>query len=505
MIAIQVERALEIALLVAVAWPLMRLSADPGVRRRFEAFPNMRVMMLGSLGMYGCGIAALAVIWPELLRPTAAVSVAFLVILKWQSRPSHGRRQGYPAGSLAFIPIKPWRDPEYYLKQSIIHGSVFKFRHFARPAIGIVGLEQAASFLRENHDNLLVPPAPFNSIVPGGFVRYLGGSRHQNVSGVLRSAINQSVIDSCEPQFTLEARMALGSLAAAGETGKDPAPVIDAMVLHDLMLCFFGVAAGPVLDRLSALYKLGDYRRLSRAGRKRAAAAVFEIVREVRQLANQMQEDLAGHDKSPSFLSRIVRLHPDAIADDETMGNFVYALHTARLDAAGLLVWLLVTMGENPSWVVKLANEAAQIDDASSQANSLADRMVRETLRLHQSEFLMRRVTRPIQWNGYRIPKGWHVRICVQESHRDPGLFEQPNTFDPDRFLSRPRRASYAPFGMAPRLCPGEHLARSLGSNLAIELATLYEIHLHNDRPVEFSGFHWRPNSGLRTSLLHRS
>jgi cytochrome P450 len=47
--------------------------------------------------------------------------------------------------------------------------------------------------------------------------------------------------------------------------------------------------------------------------------------------------------------------------------------------------------------------------------------------------------------------------------HRDPGLWDDPLTFDPDRFL--PERAQgrtrwqYLPFGGGPRSCVGDHFA----------------------------------------------
>lgn len=135
------------------------------------------------------------------------------------------------------------------------------------------------------------------------------------------------------------------------------------------------------------------------------------------------------------------------------------------------------------------------------RSGGLADRIVRETLRLHQSEFLLRRVKSPIEWDGFRIPAGWHVRICVGESHRLPEMFDQPEVFDPDRFLQPPNRTRYSPFGLSPRLCPGEHLARAMGRHLAAELVSRYDCQVFGVEPQEFSGFHWRPGSHFRVAL----
>ena len=131
--------------------------------------------------------------------------------------------------------------------------------------------------------------------------------------------------------------------------------------------------------------------------------------------------------------------------------------------------------------------------------------MVRETLRLDQSEFLLRRVKRPIRWGEFDIPAGWFVRVCVQESHRSPAAFDDPERFDPERFLQPPDRARYSPFGVYRRLCPGEHLSRAIGAHLIVELASGYDLEIIGDGPPEFSGFHWRPSPRFRVRLVARS
>lgn len=497
-----VERTVEIALLGVIALPLARLAIHPGVRRRFQAFPRIQTAMTAALALYVVAVVIIALSEPIALRAAAAAALMVLALERWQARAAHGRKSGLPAGSLAVMPISPWHDPQYYLKQAARHGPVFKFRHFIHPAVGIVGLERAANFLAANDEGLIVPPAPFNGLVPGGFVRYLGGGRHRDVAAVLRSALTPAVVDSCEQVLATEAKAMLRSLAASD--GKaDPLPAIDRMVLNDLMRCFFGISPGPDLDRLEEHYRVADYRHLARTGRRRAAAALFDIIGELRTRA------LAHEGNSPangqSFFSELCRLHPDAISDDELLGNFVYTLHTARLDVVGFLSWLLVKLGENPLCLARLANETDVDRGRRLAPGGLADRIVRETLRLHQSEFLLRRVKRPIRWDGMQIPAGWYIRICVQESHRSSEMFDRPDVFDPDRFLVPARRTQYAPFGLPPRVCPGAHLSRAIGRHVAAELAVGYELQVHNAEPVEFSGFHWRPGARFSVSLRPRA
>jgi cytochrome P450 len=501
-IATLVERSVELALLGLIAFPLARLVIDPGVRRRFQAFPRVQVVLSGSLALYACIVAIIAVAAPSALRPAAIAALVLLTVERWQARAKYGLTRGLAPGSLAFMAIAPWRDPDFYRKQAARHGPVFKFRHFVYPAIGIVDLNRAGKFLASNEENLKVPPAPFNDLVPGGFVRYLQTERHQDVASLLRAALTPAVVDACEATLATEAKAALQTLAADPNGKADPVPVIDRMVLHNLMRCFFGISPGAQLDRLERHYRIADYRRLARTGRSRAATAVFDIVGELRATFEDGEQSNPG---GQSFLAELCRTCPDALGDIELMSNFVYTLHTARVDVCGFILWLLVKLGENPSWVARLASEL-EFDRANAlRPGGLADRIVRETLRLHQSEFLLRRVARPIQWDGLQIPSGWYVRVCVQESHRSSEMFDRPDVFDPDRFLQPAGWTRYSPFGLPPRICPGAHLSRAIGRHVTAELAGAYTIEVRDAEPVEFGGFHWKPSSRLRATLQARA
>ena len=98
-----------------------------------------------------------------------------------------------------------------------------------------------------------------------------------------------------------------------------------------------------------------------------------------------------------------------------------------------------------------------------------ATAFVMETLRLEQSEFLYRRVVAPIDIDGRTIPAGWILRLCVNEAHRDPAVFPDPDRFDPRRFLAAElhaqrvlalRRAHARLHGRAPRALPRPHPGR---------------------------------------------
>lgn len=443
-----------------------------------------------ALGAYTIGIVAAFVYAPMILRAGAIVAAGLIAYEMFQRRPGFGMKRRLPPGSLAFLPAGPWRDPEYFSRNAAVWGPVFKFRHLSRPAVAVVGLERIGGLLQAHAADLGSPPAPFNAIIPGGFVRYLRGSQHLDTAVMLRSAMSRTVVEQCSDDITAEARAAIEAIAG---NPHECTRQIDTMMLHAMMRCFLGLRRGNDLDRFSELYRTADYRFLAKTGKPRARQAIREIIHEMRNLAERK-------DVPVSFLTELAKAHPQALGSDAMMGSFAYALHTARIDLAGLLVWVLAVMGENAQWAAALRAEYAT-NPGAGEVGGLADRIIRETLRMRQSEFIIRRARKDIDWNGFTIPEGWHVRLCVAESHRSPDAFDDPERFDPDRFLTTPGRSRYAPLGFAPHLCPGEHLTRWIGRKLVLELARSHEIRASNVQPWEFSGFHWRPNAAMKVTL----
>ena len=485
-----IERLVELILLALVVLPVVRVALDPGLRRRFKAFPPIQPLLPIALAGYGVAIIAAFVFAPVLLRPAAVVAAGLIAWDLLQRRSGFGRDRGLPPGSMAFFPIAPWRDPGFFRKSADRWGNVFKFRHLSRPAVAIVGLDQIGRFLDAHESELSSPPAPFNTIVPGGFVRYLSGREHLDTAVMLRSAMSRAVVEGCSEDVTAEAGIAVEAIA---RDPHDCPRAVDDMMLHVMMRCFLGLRRGVALDRFAELYRTADYRQLAATGKGRAREAMIQITREMRALSSQPEKEC-------SFLSELAKAHPQALSSDEMMGSFAYALHTARVDASGLMTWMLAVLGENAHWVASLRAECMSDPDAGG-IGGLADRIVRETARLRQSEFIIRRARKRIHWNGFTIPEGWHVRLCIAESHRSADAFPEPDRFDPDRFLRTPTRSRYAPFGFAPHLCPGEHLTRWIGRKLLLELARGYDVQAHDVQPWEFGGFHWRPNRAMKITL----
>jgi cytochrome P450 len=94
--------------------------------------------------------------------------------------------------------------------------------------------------------------------------------------------------------------------------------------------------------------------------------------------------------------------------------------------------------------------------------------VVRETLRLFPQAFMIgRQAITNTTVDGSAIPHDATVLVPIWMLHRNPNLWEQPDAFNPARFLAdnAPDRFSYLPFGAGPHVC--------IGAGLAITEATL--------------------------------
>ena len=166
----------------------------------------------------------------------------------------------------------------------------------------------------------------------------------------------------------------------------------------------------------------------------------------------------------------LVARHPDALCDPTLLGNLVYMVETGGRDLANLLTWALKMLADQPAWLAKLEVETCAGGEVGG--SDLAARIIAETLRLEQSESIMRTTRRPLVIGGYHIPAGWLVRICVRESHRDPASFAEPDRFDPDRFKgSWPGSDVYAPLGIGRTACLGRTFVQVAGSTVLQTLA----------------------------------
>jgi cytochrome P450 len=123
-------------------------------------------------------------------------------------------------------------------------------------------------------------------------------------------------------------------------------------------------------------------------------------------------------------------------------------------------------------WQQKLRDEVIALGVAPDAPTSFDDL---EAMRLTEMAFkeamrirppvpsIPRRATRDFSFGGYKIPAGTLVGVNPLFTHHMPGIWRDPDTFDPLRFTDEAQRGrhrfAWVPFGGGAHMCLGLHFA----------------------------------------------
>jgi len=483
--------------LLALAVPAVRVVADVRLRRMFA-----RVALVVAIAAIGwvLFVGAAAYWLPGGLPWMGGAAALVGAGLLWHARPGYGRKQGLPPGSLSLArSVRGLADRDFYRGQYRRFGPVFKTAQFSANAVCILGLDRARRLFHDHGDAIGPSPLPFTEHVMGGFLRYMDVATHDIYGGLFRKAISSRVADSALPVVREIVRRELDAVPSdAGSgvaAGIAPGPLLQRIAYESLLLALFGLNAGTSgCLRFETLY-----RRL--AGFSITHAPKRPARRDLAKLRAWVLRESPGRERGPCVLSELT-VHNPAMPDAVCVDNLIFMLRIATSNLSGLLAWLVVMLGQHPEWRAKL--RAAAIDEQPTETPNAVDAFIWETLRLSQSEFLYRRAERDIEFEGYRIPKGWLIRVCVAESHRDPAVFADPDRFT-DRFVGCPSSMStLSPFGIDRHACIGVGLTMMVSRTLLLELANRPALRLTAAAPPvrDFRHWkHWRPNPGLRVAF----
>src|SRR5436190_2748256 len=158
------------------------------------------------------------------------------------------------------------------------------------------------------------------------------------------------------------------------------------------------------------------------------------------------------------------------------------------------LFWALYLVASAPSVQQRIAEEAAPLDLGPEGAAEALRRLVytravvQESLRLYPPAYGIFRVARRAdEAAGVEVPKGAVVMIAPWLLHRHRKLWDEPDRFDPGRFLPGappPDRFAYLPFGAGPRVCVGAQFALTEATLVLARLVQAFEIRRADSAPV---------------------
>jgi len=138
----------------------------------------------------------------------------------------------------------------------------------------------------------------------------------------------------------------------------------------------------------------------------------------------------------------------------------------------------------------------------------LIERVIQEAMRLYPPVYvLFRQPTRDVELGGYHVPEGSAVMLPQWAVHRSPDWWDDPEQFDPDRWLDqgdRPRFA-YFPFGGGPRHCIGKHLAMLEAQVILATVAREYSLDTSRSGRLQLRpSLTAHPRDGMSMTLAER-
>jgi cytochrome P450 len=169
------------------------------------------------------------------------------------------------------------------------------------------------------------------------------------------------------------------------------------------------------------------------------------------------------------------------MTDAELTGNLYSFLIAGHETSAVALAWSLWLLAKDHASQDRLREEVVQVaglcEIGSEEAGKLAftQQVIQESMRLFPPAGAIGRQAREDTTLGpYKISKHEPIYVAIWCLHRHEKLWEEPNAFDPDRFVKEKTKArhryAYLPFGAGPRICIGMGFAML---EMTVILATL--------------------------------
>jgi cytochrome P450 len=157
-------------------------------------------------------------------------------------------------------------------------------------------------------------------------------------------------------------------------------------------------------------------------------------------------------------------------SNEEVRRHISFMLFAAHDTTTSALSHVLYEIGKSPEWQQRLRDEVLSLDKDEIEYEDLdklplVDQAVKEALRMHPSVMMMqRRTIRETDIGGYRVPANTVLMIAPMYSHMMPEWWDDPETFDPDRFGDERKEHkrhsfNYMGFGGGGHKCIGMHFA----------------------------------------------
>jgi cytochrome P450 len=198
---------------------------------------------------------------------------------------------------------------------------------------------------------------------------------------------------------------------------------------------------------------------------------------------------------------------------DEAMTLFLAGHETTAL----ALAWTWYLLATHPEAEERLLAELHEVlggrtptvDDLPRLRYT--DAIITESMRILPPIYAFgREAVDDCEIGGYQVPKGTTILMSQWVVHRDPRWFDEPEKFQPERWLNdlaqRLPKYAYFPFGGGPRLCVGNTFALIETALVLATIAPRFRFTLQPGHPVvPWATFTLRPLHGILAPITPRT
>lgn len=216
-----------------------------------------------------------------------------------------------------------------------------------------------------------------------------------------------------------------------------------------------GAIVGSVLPKKLASLPLPVNRKFLSAGTQ-----LRDYCRELlvaRRVSGERRNDLIDILLNPS---------DDEHRSDKLLAEQAVTVLFGGIDAStATLTWALHELSQRPEVASKLQQEisaAGELGPRSLDQLGYLNRFLNEVTRTHSPLLQTRRTVTTVELDGFTFPAGTDIGYSIAAIHRNPHIFAEPNTFDPDRWStsnSGSKCRSFVPFSMGNQMCIGNNYA----------------------------------------------
>jgi cytochrome P450 len=302
-------------------------------------------------------------------------------------------------------------------------------------------------------------------------------------------------------------------------------PAMKQLTLDLAATSFLGTGIGPEVDEITRAFvdmvaasvavirKPWPGTQMARGvkGRARIVAYFSEQI-PIRRAANEKQ--LGGDDL---FSQLCQATHEDGalLSTQDIVDHMSFLMMAAHDTLTSSLTSFVAALAAHPDWQQKLRDEVTALgidNDAPMTMDHLAamplnEMAFKEAMRMKPPvPSIPRRATRDFTFKGFHVPAGTMVSINPLFSHHMPGIWPDPDTFDPMRFTDEAQRTrhrfAWVPFGGGAHMCLGLHFAYMQAKCFARHFLGNLEVSLEPGYTPNWQM--WpipKPKDGLRVTL----